>query len=54
MTNNPKKMDAMKTYGINVVDRESIEMPSDKTSLENVTYLKTKRDKLGHLLSIEA
>jgi len=53
LTNNPKKIDAMKVYGINVVSREALEMPSNETTHENVTYLRTKRDKLGHLLELE-
>jgi 3,4-dihydroxy 2-butanone 4-phosphate synthase/GTP cyclohydrolase II len=48
LTNNPKKIEGMQRYGIDVSGRESIEMPPTK---DNITYLLTKREKLGHLLS---
>lgn len=49
LTNNPKKIDGIARYGIDVVMREAIEMnPNEK----NRHYLKTKREKLGHLLSL--
>jgi 3,4-dihydroxy 2-butanone 4-phosphate synthase/GTP cyclohydrolase II len=48
MTNNPRKSDALASAGIQVVERIPIEMaPSDSTK----KYLKTKKAKLGHLLS---
>ena len=48
MTNNPRKSDALASAGIQVVERIPIEMaPSDSTK----KYLKTKKVKLGHLLS---
>ena len=48
MTNNPQKTDALATAGIQVVERVPIEIPpSDSTK----KYLKTKKAKLGHLLS---
>ena len=48
MTNNPQKFDALATAGIQVVERIPIEIPpSDSTK----NYLKTKKAKLGHLLS---
>lgn len=47
MTNNPKKIVGLEGYGLEVVERVPIEMnPSD----HNLQYLKTKREKLGHLL----
>ncbi|MDP3560856.1 MAG: bifunctional 3,4-dihydroxy-2-butanone-4-phosphate synthase/GTP cyclohydrolase II [Legionellaceae bacterium] len=49
LTNNPEKITAMKQYGINVVERIPVLVP---TNAENHKYLKTKRDKLGHLLVI--
>jgi 3,4-dihydroxy 2-butanone 4-phosphate synthase/GTP cyclohydrolase II len=48
LTNNPRKIEGIAQYGINVVQRESLEMPP---TVDNITYLQTKRDKLGHLLS---
>jgi 3,4-dihydroxy 2-butanone 4-phosphate synthase/GTP cyclohydrolase II len=48
MTNNPQKFDALAAAGIQVVERIPIEIPpSDSTK----KYLKTKKAKLGHLLS---
>jgi 3,4-dihydroxy 2-butanone 4-phosphate synthase/GTP cyclohydrolase II len=47
MTNNPKKIVALEGYGLRVTGRESIEVaPQD----DNVCYLRTKKDKMGHLL----
>jgi 3,4-dihydroxy 2-butanone 4-phosphate synthase/GTP cyclohydrolase II len=47
MTNNPKKLIGLEGYGINIVERVPIEV--EPTS-SNIRYLKTKREKLGHLL----
>ncbi|MCM0082240.1 bifunctional 3,4-dihydroxy-2-butanone-4-phosphate synthase/GTP cyclohydrolase II [Geomonas sp. Red32] len=47
MTNNPKKLVGLQGYGINIVERVPIEIPPSKA---NEKYLKTKRDKMGHLL----
>ena len=48
MTNNPQKSDALESGGIHVSERVPIEIaPSDGTQ----KYLKTKKAKLGHLLS---
>jgi len=52
LTNNPDKIQALKQNGIIVTARNALEMPSNETTAENVTYLKTKRDKLGHLLEL--
>ena len=46
MTNNPKKIVSIKGYGLEVVERVPIEIPPTR---ENADYLRTKRDKLGHL-----
>jgi 3,4-dihydroxy 2-butanone 4-phosphate synthase/GTP cyclohydrolase II len=48
MTNNPRKMVGLQGYGIEVVERVPIETKPQK---ENLEYLKTKAQKLGHLLS---
>lgn len=49
LTNNPKKIFGLKGFGIEIVERVAIESePNDS----NLRYLKTKRDKLGHLLSL--
>ena len=47
MTNNPKKIVGLSGYGIEIVERVPIEIPARK---ENVRYLSTKKEKLGHLL----
>jgi 3,4-dihydroxy 2-butanone 4-phosphate synthase/GTP cyclohydrolase II len=47
MTNNPKKIVGLSGYGIDIVERVSIEIPARK---ENRKYLSTKKEKLGHLL----
>ncbi len=50
MTNNPKKIDGLKKlYDLEVVERVPIEAGH---SSENDGYLKSKRDKMGHLLSL--
>lgn len=47
LTNNPKKIVGLQGYGLEVVDRVSIETePCD----QNQNYLKTKKIKMGHLL----
>jgi len=48
MTNNPRKCAGLAGYGLEVVERVPIEIPPNKT---NIDYLRTKRTKLGHLLS---
>ncbi len=49
LTNNPKKRVGLESYGLHIVERVPIEVaPND----ENRKYLSTKRDKLGHLLSL--
>lgn len=47
MTNNPKKVVGLEGYGIEIVERVPIETHPTGT---NIRYLKTKREKLGHLL----
>lgn len=45
MTNNPTKIIALKGYGLSVVERVAIEMEPNP---DNLRYLTTKRDKMGH------
>jgi len=49
MTNNPKKIVGVEGYGVTVVERIPIEI---KPNESNIHYLKTKKDKMGHLLEI--
>ncbi len=48
MSNNPRKLAALKEAGIREIERIPIEIPPSDTS---ETYLRTKKEKLGHLLS---
>jgi len=47
MTNNPAKRVGLQGYGLEIEERVPIEMP---TYPENETYMRTKRDKMGHEL----
>ncbi len=47
ITNNPKKVIGLKGYGLKITERVPIEIQSNAN---NERYLKTKRDKLGHLI----
>ena len=47
LTNNPKKIVGLGGYGLSVIDRVAIEMDPVGDNLE---YLRTKRDKMGHVL----
>jgi GTP cyclohydrolase II len=48
ITNNPEKVEALVSAGIEVTERISAKVPSEPT---NERYLETKRDKMGHLVS---
>lgn len=50
LTNNPKKIVGLEGYGIEVVDRVSIEMEPGE---ENKGYLLCKRDRMGHLIQVK-
>jgi 3,4-dihydroxy 2-butanone 4-phosphate synthase/GTP cyclohydrolase II len=50
LTNNPKKVVGLQGYGLEIVKRLPIEVPSNSI---NEKYLITKRDKLGHLLFVK-
>ncbi|WP_138753450.1 bifunctional 3,4-dihydroxy-2-butanone-4-phosphate synthase/GTP cyclohydrolase II [Paenibacillus sinopodophylli] len=50
MTNNPRKIKGLEGYGLEVVERVAIQM---ETNEDNKSYLRTKKTKLGHLLSFE-
>lgn len=47
LTNNPAKINAIESFGIKVTERVPLEVEPNK---ENYRYLKTKKDKMGHLL----
>jgi 3,4-dihydroxy 2-butanone 4-phosphate synthase / GTP cyclohydrolase II len=47
LTNNPKKIIGLEGYGLEVVERVSIEIPAKEN---NANYLATKQHKMGHLL----
>lgn len=47
LTNNPKKYIGLTGYGLEITERVPIEIESNEN---NRFYLKTKRDKMGHLL----
>ena len=48
LTNNPKKIIGLEGYGLHIVDMVPIE---SKPKDHNIKYLKTKKKKLGHLMS---
>lgn len=49
LTNNPLKIEALATSEIHIRKRIALDIPAKK---ENYDYLKTKKDKMGHLLSV--
>ena len=51
ITNNPKKVVGLESYGLNLVERVPIIIPPNS---ENERYLSTKRTKLGHFLDPES
>ncbi len=50
LTNNPKKIIGLEGYGLEVTERVPLETPPNQ---KNRAYLVTKRDKMGHLLTLE-
>lgn len=47
LTNNPRKIAGLEGYDLTIVERVPIQMPARR---ENAQYLKTKYEKLGHML----
>jgi 3,4-dihydroxy 2-butanone 4-phosphate synthase/GTP cyclohydrolase II len=48
LTNNPAKIDALRSHGIEVVERKPVVVPPQR---ENIDYLRTKRERMGHLIA---
>jgi 3,4-dihydroxy 2-butanone 4-phosphate synthase / GTP cyclohydrolase II len=47
MSNNPAKRGGLEGYGLEIVERIPLET---KANPENIAYLRTKRERMGHLL----
>src|SRR6202011_3197039 len=47
LTNNPAKVVGLEGYGLQIVERVPIQVPSNP---HNQRYMNTKRERLGHLL----
>jgi 3,4-dihydroxy 2-butanone 4-phosphate synthase/GTP cyclohydrolase II len=47
MTNNPDKFGGLEGFGLDITERVALQ--SSPTE-ENIEYLRTKRDRMGHLL----
>ena len=49
ITNNPGKRAGIEGYGLEIVERVALEIePNEK----NLDYLRTKKEKLGHILHL--
>ena len=51
MTNNPAKYGGLEGYGLEIVERVPLHV---LPNAENIRYLRTKQEKMGHLLEIDA
>src|SRR5258707_33576 len=49
LTNNPGKFTSLRGYGLEIVERVPLEVAPNENSRR---YLKTKKEKMGHLLSL--
>lgn len=50
LTNNPRKIRGLEGYGMEIVERVPIQMEANE---DNRRYLRTKQEKLGHMLNIQ-
>ena len=50
MTNNPAKYGGIEGYGLEIVERVPMQI---EPNAENIAYLRTKQEKLGHLLDLD-
>jgi 3,4-dihydroxy 2-butanone 4-phosphate synthase/GTP cyclohydrolase II len=50
LSNNPKKRSGLIGYGLEIIENVTLEIESNR---HNESYLKTKRDKMGHSLKID-
>jgi 3,4-dihydroxy 2-butanone 4-phosphate synthase/GTP cyclohydrolase II len=51
ISNNPLKLQALEDAGLNIIERVSIEVePTEKAA----DYLRTKKEKMGHLLKLDS
>jgi 3,4-dihydroxy 2-butanone 4-phosphate synthase/GTP cyclohydrolase II len=50
LTNNPRKVIGIEGFGLKVIERIPLEVPANENNLK---YLRTKKQKLGHLLKID-
>ncbi len=49
ITNNPRKFVGLSGYGLEIIERVPLEVPPNKN---NLNYLKTKKEKMGHILEM--
>jgi 3,4-dihydroxy 2-butanone 4-phosphate synthase/GTP cyclohydrolase II len=50
MTNNPRKIKGLEGYGLEIIERVPLQMEANG---ENVSYLRTKQQKMDHMLAYE-
>jgi len=51
LTNNPAKIEGLERYGVEVVERLPLRISPNPS---NLGYLRTKREKMGHLFPMTA
>ena len=49
ITNNPRKFIGLSGYGLEIIERVPLEIPPGKS---NIDYLRTKKEKMGHILDM--